>query len=43
MDLEGKTYCDVQGNRISGKVTLQPFESKILVSADFEPSTPALP
>jgi parallel beta-helix repeat protein len=32
VDLEGKTYCDAQGNKVSGKVTLQPYESKILIS-----------
>ncbi len=34
VDLEGKQYCDVQGSKVSGKVTLQPFESKILISAE---------
>ncbi len=37
VDLEGKKYCDVQGHPVSGKVTLQPFESKILISLG-EPS-----
>ncbi len=32
VDLEGKKYCDVQGNEISGSVTLQPFESRILIA-----------
>jgi parallel beta-helix repeat protein len=43
VDLEGKTYCDVQGNLVSGEVTLQPFESKILIAADFQPSASVLP
>jgi parallel beta-helix repeat protein len=43
VDLEGKEYYDVQGNRVSGKVTLQPFESKILMAADFETPAAALP
>jgi parallel beta-helix repeat protein len=43
VDLAGKEYCDVQGNRVSGKVTLQPFESKILIAADFETPSPVLP
>ncbi len=32
IDLGGDKYCDVQGQPISGAVTLQPFESKILIS-----------
>jgi parallel beta-helix repeat protein len=36
IDLESQTYCDVQGNKIYGSVSLQPFESKILISCDFE-------
>jgi hypothetical protein len=43
IDLEGNKYCDVQGNKISGNVTLPPFESKILISANFVPPAPALP
>ncbi|MFB0552005.1 MAG: hypothetical protein ACETWQ_01720 [Phycisphaerae bacterium] len=35
IDLESDKYCDVQGNKIHGKVTLQPFESKILIPCDF--------
>ncbi|MCP4261430.1 MAG: hypothetical protein GY774_28600 [Planctomycetes bacterium] len=35
IDLESEEYCDVQGNKISGTVTLQPFESKILIRADY--------
>ena len=35
IDLGSKKYCDVQGNKIFGSVTLEPFESKILISADF--------
>ncbi len=33
VDLGPNLYCDVQGNGIRGKLTLQPFESKILISA----------
>ena len=36
IDPEPDKYCDVQGNKIYGSVTLQPFESKILISSDFE-------
>ena len=36
IDLESEEYCDVQGNKIYGSVTLQPFESRILISADFD-------
>jgi parallel beta-helix repeat protein len=36
VDLQSETYCDVEGNKIYGSVTLQPFESKILIRADFE-------
>ncbi len=36
VDLGADTYCDVQGNKIYGQVALQPFESKILISADYE-------
>lgn len=43
IDLEGNKYCDVQGNKISGNVTWPPFESKILISADFETPSPARP
>ncbi len=43
VDLEGKKYCDVHGNMVAGKVTLQPFGSKILIVADFETPSPALP
>ena len=32
IDLEGNKYCDVQGNEVSGSVTLQPFESRILIA-----------
>jgi len=35
IDLELEKYCDVQGNKISDTVTLQPFESKILIGADY--------
>ncbi len=33
IDLGPGLYCDVQGNGIRGKLTLQPFESKILIAA----------
>ncbi len=33
IDLGPDLYCDVEGNGIRGKLTLQPFESKILISA----------
>jgi parallel beta-helix repeat protein len=36
IDLESDKYCDVHGNKIYGSVSLQPFESKILISSDFE-------
>jgi len=36
VDLEPDKYCDVQGNKIYERITLQPFESKILISSDFE-------
>ncbi len=32
IDLEQENYCDVDGNKVFGSVTLEPFESKILVS-----------
>ena len=36
VDLESNKYCDVDGNKIYGSVSLRPFESKILISCDFE-------
>jgi parallel beta-helix repeat protein len=36
IDLESEKYCDVDGNKIYGSVSLQPFESKILIPCDFE-------
>jgi parallel beta-helix repeat protein len=39
IDLEGKQYCDVRGNLLSGSVVLPPFESKILIALD--PNTPS--
>ncbi len=36
IDLESDKYCDVHGNKIYGSVSLQPFESKILMPCDFE-------
>jgi hypothetical protein len=41
VDLGADTYCDVQGNRVFGTAILQPFESKILISAQYD--LPALP
>ena len=35
VDLESETYCDVDGNKIYGNLSLQPFESKILILCDF--------
>jgi len=40
VDLGGKTCCHVPGNYISGEMTLQSFESKILSGANFEPFAP---
>ncbi len=41
IDLGSDKYCDVEGNKIYGSISLQPFESKILISCDFEiPDTP---
>jgi len=36
IDLESDQYCDVDGNKIYGSVSLQPFESKILIFSDYE-------
>ena len=36
IDLESDKYCDVLGNKTYGSVSLQPFESKILIFSDFE-------
>ncbi len=33
VDLGPDLYCDVQGHGVRGKLTLQPFESKILIAA----------
>jgi hypothetical protein len=35
IDLESEKYCDVDGNKIFESVSLQPFESKILIPCDF--------
>ena len=35
IDLGSERYCDVQGNEIVGSVTLQPFESRIVISSDY--------
>ena len=43
IDLESDKYCDVHGNKIYGSVSLQPFESKILILSDYEISEPPLP
>ncbi|HUU17226.1 MAG TPA: right-handed parallel beta-helix repeat-containing protein, partial [Sedimentisphaerales bacterium] len=42
IDLESEKYCDVHGNKIYGSVSLQPFESKILIFSDFEIPGPTL-
>ncbi|MHC4354185.1 MAG: right-handed parallel beta-helix repeat-containing protein, partial [Planctomycetota bacterium] len=34
--LKSAKYCDVRGNKIYGSISLQPFESMILIPADFE-------
>jgi parallel beta-helix repeat protein len=36
IDLGSEKYCDVDGNKIYGSVSLQPFESLILIPCDFE-------
>jgi hypothetical protein len=36
VELEPEKYCDVDGNKIYGSVSLQPFESLILIPCDFE-------
>jgi parallel beta-helix repeat protein len=36
IDLESEKYCDVDGNKIYGSISLQPFESKILIPCDFD-------
>ena len=43
VNLGTDTYCDVEGNKVYGQVTLEPFESKILISAAYEVPGPALP
>ena len=43
VDLGADKYCDVQGNRIYGKVSLPPFESRVLIAADFEEPGSPLP
>jgi parallel beta-helix repeat protein len=35
IDLQSDKYCDVEGNKVYGTVTLQPFESKILIRTDY--------
>jgi len=42
IDLESDKYCDVHGNKIYGSVSLQPFESKILIFSDYEIPDPPL-
>ena len=42
IDLEPDKYCDVHGNKIYGSVSLQPFESKILIFSDYEIPDPPL-
>jgi len=36
VELGSGKYFDVEGNRVHGTVTLQPFESQILVTSDYE-------
>jgi len=43
VDLDGKEYCDVQGNKVSGAVVLQPFESKVLIALGEPASEPEGP
>ena len=40
IDLGANRYCDVQGNKVYAKVSLPPFESKVLLAADFEVPSP---
>jgi parallel beta-helix repeat protein len=40
VDLGTEKYCDAQGRKIYGKVYLQPFESKVLLRADYETLEP---
>lgn len=35
IDLESEKYCDVEGKKIYGSITLQPFESKVLICSDY--------
>jgi parallel beta-helix repeat protein len=35
VDLGSEKYCDVDGNKIYGSVILQPFESVVLISANY--------
>ena len=35
-NLGSEKFCDVEGNKIYGKTSLQPFESMILIPCDFE-------
>jgi parallel beta-helix repeat protein len=43
IDLGPDEYCDVRGNKVQGQVTLAPFESKILIAADYDIRGAALP
>jgi parallel beta-helix repeat protein len=43
VDLGADKYCATQGNKVYGKVSLPPFESKVLIAADFEVPDPPLP
>jgi len=36
IDLESEKYCDVDGNKIYGSVSLLPFEPLILIPCNFE-------
>ena len=42
IDLESEKYCDVDGNKIYDSVSLQPFESKIIIFSDYEIPDPPL-
>jgi hypothetical protein len=35
VDLGADKYCDIQGNKVHGQLSLAPFESRILISADY--------
>ncbi len=35
VDLESRKYCDIEGNKIFGSITLKPFESIILIPSEY--------